>query len=570
MADDLHVGIGADTGGLEKGLDKSKKSIKDFGEAIKDSAKDTDKLSSSARSGVDAAKQLGNAFSSAQASATDTAGAIIDAGEAIGAASKEMKNAKGATMALSAATTTGLITALGTVLIILGKYSFSLSDAAKQAKALRDATKKAIGSAQVQITTYNQLLGIARDVTRSDEERQEALDRVNKASGKYVGNLKLEGINTDDAIKKTNKYTAALIRQAKIKGLEGRLADLYAKQYEISSRTIEEGTDSYEKWGAAIISGTVGAGVFNSTLFTANTALGRQAKELKNVDSEIKNLTGSLLKLNDLENKIASGSGGGGGASSGKRSPLTSVFAFDPAKVTSEGLKGFRQAEKALRNRIGPVLNGFNSQIIIGPNDEARIKSAEAWQKQNEADAAAFRQKEAQLDQFNQNISSIISQGTASAFAGIGEAIGGAITSGGDVLGALGASLLGSLGGILVELGKMAIAVGVGLQAIKASLESLNPVAAIAAGIALVALGSIFKSGAASLSERFEGGGGSGGVSGSGTSTGGPTTRSVTATGGGFSGGTVVFEIAGTKLVGVLNKTLQRNTALGGTLTIGG
>ena len=34
------------------------------------------------------------------------------------------------------------------------------------------------------------------------------------------------------------------------------------------------------------------------------------------------------------------------------------------------------------------------------------------------------------------------------------------------------------------------------------------------------------------------------------------------------SGGTVIFEIAGTKLIGVLSNTLSRNKNLGGTLSI--
>lgn len=74
----------------------------------------------------------------------------------------------------------------------------------------------------------------------------------------------------------------------------------------------------------------------------------------------------------------------------------------------------------------------------------------------------------------------------ASAISGIGQALGAAISGSAN----FGEALLGVLGGVLVQLGEMLITAGVGVEAFKASLESLNGAVAIAAGVALVALGS--------------------------------------------------------------------------------
>jgi hypothetical protein len=47
---------------------------------------------------------------------------------------------------------------------------------------------------------------------------------------------------------------------------------------------------------------------------------------------------------------------------------------------------------------------------------------------------------------------------------------------------------------LAINVGKTAIATGVAVEGIKRALQSLNPVAAIAAGVALVALGTAVKS----------------------------------------------------------------------------
>lgn len=99
-----------------------------------------------------------------------------------------------------------------------------------------------------------------------------------------------------------------------------------------------------------------------------------------------------------------------------------------------------------------------------------------------------------------------------SALSGIGQALGSAI-SGSETLGA---GLLKVLGGVLVQLGEMLITAGLGVEAFKESLKSLNGYVAIAAGVALIALGTAISSSISSL-----GGGGRSGGSSAKTSAGG-------------------------------------------------
>lgn len=100
---------------------------------------------------------------------------------------------------------------------------------------------------------------------------------------------------------------------------------------------------------------------------------------------------------------------------------------------------------------------------------------------------------QARFASFSEEASEIVSGGVGNILSGFGSLIGGLIS------GTAGISdfknlLLGTLGGMLEQLGQIAINVGIGLIAIKKAFESLNPFVAIAAGIALLAFGGAIKS----------------------------------------------------------------------------
>ena len=109
-------------------------------------------------------------------------------------------------------------------------------------------------------------------------------------------------------------------------------------------------------------------------------------------------------------------------------------------------------------------------------------------------------------DMFNQQLGGIFEGGLENLAVGIGEALGQAISTGGSLGSKLSVVLLSTLGGVATQIGKMAIGIGIALEGIKKALESLNPFVAIAAGIALVALGSFFQSKSSSIASNMGGG----------------------------------------------------------------
>jgi hypothetical protein len=142
--------------------------------------------------------------------------------------------------------------------------------------------------------------------------------------------------------------------------------------------------------------------------------------------------------------------------------------------------------------------NAIDTKVLGDKLKEASDYAIEVL-KQSELKAA--------LESLNEGMTSTLQQGAADVFVGFGEILGNfALGQGG--IEQIGQLLLGSFASIVSQLGKMAIGIGVGMLKIKMALESLQPQAAIAAGVALVALGAIFKSGAAGLGGKIGGSGG--------------------------------------------------------------
>ena len=134
-----------------------------------------------------------------------------------------------------------------------------------------------------------------------------------------------------------------------------------------------------------------------------------------------------------------------------------------------------------------------------GEDDDAKLKSnADFAAKQ----MAAAKKNVIDVVALNAEMNNAISSGLSSMIENMTQAA----ADGGNI----GQVMLGSFGSLLSQLGGMMIKMGVGLLAAKMALKTLNPYVAIAAGVGLVAVGSMFSSGAKSLA-----GGGSGSSGGS-------------------------------------------------------
>lgn len=179
------------------------------------------------------------------------------------------------------------------------------------------------------------------------------------------------------------------------------------------------------------------------------------------------------------------------------------------------------------------------------------------------------------LANFNDEASILITNSIADTFGQLGTSIGEALATGGNVLSAIGTTILQSLGKFLSEMGGLLIQYGT-MAVVKGKLDVAiatgGPVS-IAAGIAAIGVGVALKAIGGAIASRAKSGATSGATSGGGNYQTGSSVSSPTSSvsgGGTFnnSSGTVVFEISGQKLIGVLSNTLGANQRLGGSLAI--
>jgi len=114
------------------------------------------------------------------------------------------------------------------------------------------------------------------------------------------------------------------------------------------------------------------------------------------------------------------------------------------------------------------------------------------------------------MDSVGDQLSNILVDSVASAFENLA-ATGGSLKSAFKVLTS---GLLSGLGGMLIEFGRYVIVAGNLMARVKESLASMNPVAGIAAGLAMIAIGGMLRGAASrSFSTPSGGGGGGGGYS---------------------------------------------------------
>jgi hypothetical protein len=454
------------------------------------------------------------------------------------------------TASMSANPITALAVALGLVIAGIYAYTQATNGAVSATKLYADVREVAAKSVAKEKAELDTLLKIAKDETLSKQQRQTAIDKLNKISPEYLGNLRLETINTNEAKKAIDAYNVALNQRALQQAVLSKKTELFNELIELQNKDLNltgnAFSDAAQKASNYIFSLL---GVETQTIknraeleqYIKSSKLEGEAakavrssyevlirereKDVKNIQSQID----ALDKFNVTEGNAVVATDALTTSTTAlnkerEKLPMAGTIAFYEneisklQKLQKEQIKtGYEylvlqskidEFQKKIDEIAVKPIEAINLPSLNLPkidNTERLASIAKAGQENLAAQQAAneswLAEQNRMLEygqQFNESLASIM-ESTAENFAiGFGEMIGQSI-NGGLSIQSIWSLMIGTLADMAIQVGKVAIGIGISVESIKKSLTGFIGVPAIVAGVALIALGTLAKSALANI-----------------------------------------------------------------------
>lgn len=286
-------------------------------------------------------------------------------------------NLKGAAQAFRVMTATMMTTPwgfiLGAVAAIAAAYVMFSEEAKKAATSqtiLNEARVEAEGTIRKEIMSLDALLKIARDETASKEAREAAMKKINEISPEYLGNIKLDEINTLKAKDAIDKYIKSLERKAILQSLERRRDKLLDEMQERKNKGLEEEIKWTDRLWAAAKNQMNQTGASQDLVLSATKnrtiALQELQKELDLTNEEMKKL---MQDNPDLINSVISTTteqivipDGDKDKGSGKEKKYDDSYLDQEKRLREELLKLRQQTEE---ERIAVLGEGYAKELEL-------------------------------------------------------------------------------------------------------------------------------------------------------------------------------------------------------------
>lgn len=370
----------------------------------------------------------------------------------------------------------------------------------KKTKESKEATDEytksvnnAISSVSSEAAKISTLVEFIKLETTSKKERNNAIKELQSLAPGYFANLNAEKASISDITNAYDKYLFSLRKSIEARVIEKELQDTIAKRLELEKklnlgRPIE----------TAVKNGKVVVTAYNA-IYDATGELDRATKELNQTKQKELDLSKQLAMLQPPKVKPAD-----------FKPPELDIPLRAIVEFNDKVIRAFENATKEIKKQLLQIGDATNTAYIKRVNEiikknpiELQFQPVDPNKIIEEKDARLRAQFLEQLfnnavKEINKSIESIQIESLTS----LGEGIGKALSGGG--LKSVFQGFVDTIAGGVVAIGKQMIALGIKAALLKKALSSLfqNPVALIAAGVGLVAVGSAIKG---ALSRGIEG-----------------------------------------------------------------
>jgi len=435
--------------------------------------------------------------------------------------------------------------------LIAGSYLLFNQETEKaitKVDTLNQLNEQAASVISAQKSQLEQFLSVARDDNKSRAEKEKAIRSINKISPEYLGNIKLETINTDEAKKSIEQYNIALLEAGKAKAAQSALQANYSKQlqaelkYENATAGTAEkivaaqqklnasrGNDNYfqvlrevnkliqeqqglldasldplKKEEAIILSvfnkykdklglikdvntATMDLSKSNEKVFAPGTVAfyeaqikalqtlqNETAKSSESWDAYGKSIDAVQKKIDLITGKI------------GVKLPKPQIDTTDPIAPPAFSLQDLGDQKtyfENLRLQFSTTSDEYLKLTEQINNTQIKINAIEGVDEFK----TSVDEIKTKVTDFSSELTNNISNGLTQFAEGFAKII----SDAGVSFNSVGSLLFSVIGDMMVQLGKAAISIGITMLAIKAAFKT--PLAAIAAGAALIIAGSIIK-----------------------------------------------------------------------------
>ena len=445
------------------------------------------------------------------------------------------------------------VSAITTALTFYEKGAFKSEDATKSLndelekyrenlQGISKANLEGIKNAQSEIANFKLLQAQAENTNNSLQKRIEAVEQLKKQYPEYLKNLTNEQILTGNVGTAYENLTASIIATAKAKAFQSQIGENALNQATLAAQVEENLVKikelqiekanvlaSSEKQNARDKQDFLTrASAIQSNINSLEEQNKKNKEDSKKIDEENNKLAG------EINEKVSQG------ASFIKASGKEIDANKDKLKQYSQGWDDFnlgQETARELQDKLTFSTKDYEKTISAALGSYQEIKSKEVKIKLDvegfEPETAGPRpfevflddvayqldklpELEARVADFAKTINDLIEGNVTDAFVDLGYTIGETLATGGNLLTAIGGSLLKSFGRFLGQFGQQLIAYGVAASAFgKVSAALANPATAIiaaplaiAAGIALTAIAGAI----GSMGSKGMGGGGGGGA----------------------------------------------------------